>query len=592
MMKRLTLLFVMFASVAFGQSDTTDLNTIINANFPNNTSNFITPTRLRTVAKELMRSSANLLEPNTFAERQTFEDAVIGEDSIKSNVGFYVWDGTMWVQVEGGGNSTLSEVLSNDNQTDGNSIFISDGDRIDLSNGASIRKGTTDMGNGGANGIAFVCSVQYELKWEAGRLYVLEQNGTTIREVSYTFNDTPDSNDDGSVGYTVGSRWVLDDGTAYVCTDSTTTAAVWILDNVSNSYWSLVSDTLRPTADTVAISQLVAEDGFSFTMDSLFIGRIPYGMLGDLKAEGVFLNPTKQNGMGGFIIITNTDGTGGDQELLISPDLFNDLPAISLANDNSFEIQSELAIIRSDSSQFLIEQKNDDGNYGIYMDSIEKKITFGNADRIVMTSDSIEYYNTDGGTYGTVWRYTPNDFWVTYINEGATNKSQFVLRPNNSTLTVTDSTDGNRSVGLTIENFGYLWLGEAGFDSTNAWFLQYDEFVGMQGQSASVRGWNTAEMTSGQGITESGFRTQTAVGTSVYAPDGLLTEITAGANSKLELQDSTVTVTGQLILDSYTGTQASAITPQLGMMIYVTSTNGVFNQTGFWAYDGAWVRLH
>jgi hypothetical protein len=104
-MKRLTLLFVMFASVAFGQSDTTDLNTIINANFPNNTSNFITPTRLRTVAKELMRSSANLLEPNTFAERQTFEDAVIGEDSIKSDVGFYVWNGVAYEEILGGGDT-------------------------------------------------------------------------------------------------------------------------------------------------------------------------------------------------------------------------------------------------------------------------------------------------------------------------------------------------------------------------------------------------------------------------------------------------------------------------------------------------------
>ena len=104
-MKRLTLLFVMFASVAFGQSDTTDLNTLINANFPNNTSNFITPTRLRTVAKELMRSSANLLEPNTFAERQTFEDAVIGEDSIKSDVGFYVWNGVAYEEIGGGGDT-------------------------------------------------------------------------------------------------------------------------------------------------------------------------------------------------------------------------------------------------------------------------------------------------------------------------------------------------------------------------------------------------------------------------------------------------------------------------------------------------------
>jgi hypothetical protein len=104
-MKRLTLLLVMIASVAFGQSDTAQLNTLINANFPDNVSNFITPARLRTVSQELMRSGANLKEVNTFEKWAVFEDAVTGEDSIKSDVGFYVWDGAQYVEIGGGGSN-------------------------------------------------------------------------------------------------------------------------------------------------------------------------------------------------------------------------------------------------------------------------------------------------------------------------------------------------------------------------------------------------------------------------------------------------------------------------------------------------------
>jgi len=102
MMKKLTFFLVMIASVAFGQSDTTTIKALINANFPDNASKFITPARLRNVSLELMRSGANLQEVNTFENWAVFEDAVTGEDSIKSDVGFYVWDGAQYVDVTDG----------------------------------------------------------------------------------------------------------------------------------------------------------------------------------------------------------------------------------------------------------------------------------------------------------------------------------------------------------------------------------------------------------------------------------------------------------------------------------------------------------
>jgi hypothetical protein len=127
----------------------------------------------------------------------------------------------------GGGTQTLAEVLIEGNITDGTDISISDGDKILLDNGANLKKGTTDAGLGGSKGIALRCAVDYELKWEAGRLYVMGGDGFTIREVSHNFTTIPTENDDDTKGFVTGSRWILDNGDVYVCTFPTEGAAVW-----------------------------------------------------------------------------------------------------------------------------------------------------------------------------------------------------------------------------------------------------------------------------------------------------------------------------------------------------------------------------
>jgi hypothetical protein len=99
-MKRITTILLLLCTIsAFGQSDTAAVKALINSNFPDNTSNYITPARLRTVSLELMRSSANLAEENTFLE------SVSVEDSIKSDVGFYVWNGVAYEEISGGGDT-------------------------------------------------------------------------------------------------------------------------------------------------------------------------------------------------------------------------------------------------------------------------------------------------------------------------------------------------------------------------------------------------------------------------------------------------------------------------------------------------------
>ena len=155
---------------------------------------------------------------------------------------------TPYVVSGGGGSQTLAQTLVLGNETDGEDILISDGDKVLLDNGANLKKGTTDAGLGGSKGIALRCAVDYELKWEAGRLYVMEADGFTIREVRYCFTTTPTETNDNSEGFVVGSRWILDDGTIFLCTDNTGDGAVWE-EQINSVEWGNVTGTLSAQTD-------------------------------------------------------------------------------------------------------------------------------------------------------------------------------------------------------------------------------------------------------------------------------------------------------------------------------------------------------
>ena len=127
------------------------------------------------------------------------------------------------------GDQDLQSVTTSGNTTNLD-IQFGDGVGVLLNNTSRLREGTIDSGAGG--GIAQICAVGYELKWEAGSQYVMDGNGVLIREVNHKFTSIPDANNDNSQGFYVGSRWILDDGSLYICTDSTSAAAVWELQTI------------------------------------------------------------------------------------------------------------------------------------------------------------------------------------------------------------------------------------------------------------------------------------------------------------------------------------------------------------------------
>jgi hypothetical protein len=111
--------------------------------------------------------------------------------------------------------------------TSGTDSLTVSGSGIAFDNGSSVRKGTTDAGLGGSKGVALKCSLDYEFKWEAGRLYTMGQDGFTIRRVDHCGIYVPTPTDDSTKGFVVGSIWTLDDGTCYECTNATADGATW-----------------------------------------------------------------------------------------------------------------------------------------------------------------------------------------------------------------------------------------------------------------------------------------------------------------------------------------------------------------------------
>jgi len=147
----------------------------------------------------------------------------------------------------GGGTQTLEQTLVLGNTTGGENISISNGDAIILDNGSMLKKGTIDAGNGGSKGISQICGVGFEHKWEAGRLYIMNDGGTIIREVSHNLTYTPTATDDVTKGFVQNTRWILDNGDLYICTDPTEGAAIWELQIVPSTdtfvpYTSAIND--------------------------------------------------------------------------------------------------------------------------------------------------------------------------------------------------------------------------------------------------------------------------------------------------------------------------------------------------------------
>jgi hypothetical protein len=140
-------------------------------------------------------------------------------------------DASTWSQYEATQNV---EMAYNGFDTVG-TINISAENGINLGNGSKIHEGTRDAGYGGNGGVELECSVQYKLRWDAGRLFTMDQSNN-IRQVEHQLI-TPNVTDDTTKGYINNSIWIHDDGRKWICIDNTEDAAFWLeSDEIRENY--------------------------------------------------------------------------------------------------------------------------------------------------------------------------------------------------------------------------------------------------------------------------------------------------------------------------------------------------------------------
>jgi hypothetical protein len=188
-----------------------------------------------------------VLKDGQFIFNETTQELYIGDNVTQLS---------LLTPINGGDTSNLVPYTGATQNVDlgTNDLIFGAGSGILLDNGSRLREGTIDAGFGGSKGISQICAVGYELKWEAGRLYVMDGNGLLIRHSLYNFSTAPSVNEDDTKGYYFGSLWTLDDGTTYICTDSTTGAATWDLYYSMIPSLQQVTDNNSITTNTITVT--------------------------------------------------------------------------------------------------------------------------------------------------------------------------------------------------------------------------------------------------------------------------------------------------------------------------------------------------
>jgi hypothetical protein len=319
----------------------------------------------------------------------------------------------------------LQEVTDSGNTTN-NDVAFTDNAGILLENTSRLREGTIDSGAGG--GIAQICAVGYELKWEAGSQYVMDGNGLLIREVNHKFNIVPDVNNDSTQGYYVGSRWVLDNGDVYICTDSTSTAAVWEI--VANADWNATTGSTaianKPSIPAAQVnSDWNATSGVAEILNKPTIpsvtGFVPYtGATADLDmgthnltADHIALN-VNPSGAGFVVGSTQWNNTIGSSETLLKGGNVTikngvDLVAriVNKVTPNTTLTKASYQAVRVSGAQggrlaINLAQANNDNNSADTIGLVTETIAT-NQEGFIITVGQLENINTTGSLQGETW---------------------------------------------------------------------------------------------------------------------------------------------------------------------------------------------
>jgi hypothetical protein len=302
---------------------------------------------------------------------------------------------------------TLAEVLSEGNVTDGNQINLTGASAIVLENSSTLVKGTYDFGADG--GISRICGVGYEDMWQSGFRHVFDSNGL-IRNTTNGFDLIPNYSFDVTLRFKVGSRWTLDNGDTYECTDATEGAAVWVLVNIGIiPNLQEVTDADNITTNDIKVNQLglysndVADYGYLSWTDDLGLS---------------FKNHTTQE-------VFNANKSGSSLSFINADDNIAKLDASLLTDDRNFLLQDGDGTIAF-TSDIPAAQVNSDWNATSGVEEILNKPTIPSINGLELQANKQNSLAIDGTgiKYPTVDAVNSG---ISNVNTNATHKDTVKL---------------------------------------------------------------------------------------------------------------------------------------------------------------------
>jgi len=385
------------------------------------------------------------------------------------------------------------------------------------------------------------CNTAYNLTDGILRSLVLNLNGTqtltdgkqailqNLVSIKYNATTAPTVNDDSTDGYGVGSNWYdTTNDRAYICLDSTPTAAVW-KDCVAN---------LSNTDLTLTGVRTVANAGYNLA----FTGTGNYGF-GSAAISGTRFNITGES-----------DGA------------VNYALKVNSLSNNLFSVRN-------------------DGNVGIGTSTLTYKVNINSTlstDFLKISKNGVEqavfgYQGINGGFFnianeaGTISLMELNGLTYDYLNTG--NNFGIGTSTPDFKLTIQHTAWQNTKFNSATDCFIRIASADVakfdiGYDATK---------LTAEIQCNSINGLVFAAQPSG--TERARMLNDGSWGLGTATPE---------VSAKVDITSTTQ----GFLPPRMTAAQASAITSVNGLMLYVTDTDATFTSVGFWGYEaGAWVKL-
>ena len=464
-----------------------------------------------------------------------------------------------------GAGGTLEETLALGNNSGTYSILMASGSSIEFDNLSQLRKGTYDFG--GQGGISQICSVNYENNWQSGINHIFDNSGF-IRESLHCFNIIPDNTFDSSLRFQVGSRWILDNGDIYICSDATVASAVWTLDT-SDPFVYITENTTTGTLTMSAPTSITSmvTDGTDTTETITIPSQVETTSTNGTKTSTETITPVSMTSM-------ITDGTFTQSIYIDSQASKNVIEVIKGTDITSITTQDtgnngDINMLVTDGTNTSnIQQKIDFITSYVYDSNADITDTISLDPQALGDGTGIISYDNTNDIYSKT-TYTPDNIYSQVV-DNVSNSLYTLLSLSTMTLTnqVSDGTDTSytdiqpgsinnyaKTSGLFRVDPGSGELSEMNLNSSNAYLLN----TAGEGRNTHLNAeYDYAEMKQDEGL--SVIRSQVSLDNGFYQSQLGETDISKG-----------VSKTNFVSLQTTDGATTSAVWPLSGLEIGTTA---------------------